>query len=127
MAAARSTSLESYVDGWRQRALRAEGERSAWQHGLRARLKAVVDLLVRDYGVRRIVLFGSLARDEARPGSDVDLLVDGLGLEHLVEASAQAGRILQDADVDLVPAQVARPEILIRAELEGQVLYWGGP
>ena len=27
-------------------------------------------------GVRRLVLFGSVARDEARPGSDVDLLVE---------------------------------------------------
>ncbi len=28
------------------------------------------------FGVRRLVLFGSVARDEARPGSDVDLLVE---------------------------------------------------
>ncbi|MCL2106130.1 MAG: nucleotidyltransferase domain-containing protein [Oscillospiraceae bacterium] len=30
----------------------------------------------RQYGVRRAVLFGSYARGEARPVSDVDLLVD---------------------------------------------------
>ena len=28
------------------------------------------------FGVRRLVLFGSVARAEARPGSDVDLLVE---------------------------------------------------
>ncbi len=28
------------------------------------------------FGVRRLVLFGSVARDEARPESDVDLLVE---------------------------------------------------
>lgn len=29
-----------------------------------------------DYGLRSISLFGSMARDEAGPGSDVDLLVE---------------------------------------------------
>jgi len=28
------------------------------------------------FGVTRLALFGSAARDEARPGSDVDILVD---------------------------------------------------
>jgi len=32
--------------------------------------------LVLQYGVRRLALFGSTSRDEARPGSDVDVLVD---------------------------------------------------
>lgn len=31
---------------------------------------------IRQLGVRRLALFGSVARGEARPGSDVDLLVD---------------------------------------------------
>ncbi len=39
-------------------------------------------------GVRRLALFGSVRRDEARPDSDVDLLVefepDQKSLEHLV-------------------------------------------
>lgn len=31
---------------------------------------------IRGFGVRRLALFGSVARDEARPDSDVDLLVE---------------------------------------------------
>lgn len=31
---------------------------------------------IRSYGIERLALFGSVARDEARPGTDVDLLVD---------------------------------------------------
>ena len=31
---------------------------------------------IRQLGVRRLALFGSVARGEARPGSDVDLLVE---------------------------------------------------
>jgi uncharacterized protein len=32
--------------------------------------------LAEKYGVKSLALFGSVARDEARPGSDVDLLVE---------------------------------------------------
>ena len=31
---------------------------------------------IRQLGVRRLAVFGSVVRDEARPGSDVDLLVE---------------------------------------------------
>src|SRR6266516_5466371 len=31
---------------------------------------------IRQLGIRRLALFGSVARDEARPDSDVDLLVE---------------------------------------------------
>lgn len=39
-------------------------------------LRSYLPTLKRDFGVRRIALFGSTARDEARDDSDVDLLVD---------------------------------------------------
>jgi len=35
-----------------------------------------VEGAIRQLGVRRLALFGSVARNEARPGSDVDLLVE---------------------------------------------------
>ncbi len=34
------------------------------------------DFLTEHYGVRSLALFGSVARNEARPDSDVDLLVE---------------------------------------------------
>jgi len=36
----------------------------------------VADVLVREFGVRRVVLFGSVARGEARADSDIDVLVE---------------------------------------------------
>ncbi len=39
-------------------------------------LTARRDELVQRFGVRSLALFGSLARDEARPDSDVDVLVE---------------------------------------------------
>ncbi len=39
-------------------------------------LRSYLPALQRDFGVGRISLFGSTARDEATPDSDLDLLVD---------------------------------------------------
>lgn len=40
------------------------------------RLSARRDEIVRHFGVRSLSLFGSVARDEARPDSDIDVLVE---------------------------------------------------
>ncbi len=39
-------------------------------------LKEAKPLLAQRYGVTRLALFGSTVRDEAKPDSDVDILVD---------------------------------------------------
>ena len=46
---------------------------------IRAVVPGVAEILAREFGVRRVVLFGSIARGVAHPGSDIDLAVVGLG------------------------------------------------
>ena len=62
---------------------------------------------LRSFGVERLSLFGSVARDEARPGSDVDLLVEfrpeaRAGLFEVVRLKARLEELL-GTSVDLVP------------------------
>jgi predicted nucleotidyltransferase len=115
-------SLDSYVEGWRSRAQTGAAEHRARSARLRLALDEVAERLNRDFAVRRVVLFGSLARGEGRAGSDVDLLVEGLDPARIIEASVMADRILREAHVDIVPAELARPEIRRRAEEEGEVI-----
>jgi hypothetical protein len=72
---------------------------------------------LKEYGISRIAVFGSYARDEDKPDSDIDLLVDinksyGLlkfiNLKQLIEA--KLGK-----RVDLVESQCIEP--LIRDEV----------
>ncbi len=74
-------------------------------------LKAMAPLLKQRFGTRSVALFGSAARDELRPDSDIDILVefDGpasfdayFGLKDHLEASL--GR-----SVDLVTAGGLKP------------------
>jgi uncharacterized protein len=70
------------------------------------------------HDVTNLRVFGSVARGEDRPDSDVDLLVDlppGIGLLGLGRVQAELEAIL-GAKVDLVPASDLKPEVRARAE-----------
>jgi uncharacterized protein len=70
------------------------------------------------HGVGNLRVFGSVARGEDRPDSDVDLLVDvppGMGLIGLGRVAEDLEAVL-GARVDLVPAGQLKPEVVRRAE-----------
>ena len=72
------------------------------------------------HGVRNLRVFGSVARGQDRPDSDVDLLADlpsGLSLFGLARVQADLEAIL-GAPVDLVPAQDLKPGVRARVESE---------
>ena len=71
------------------------------------------DTLADRYGVRIVGLFGSYARQEQRPDSDIDLLADILrpiSLFELVGAELYLGEVL-GAKVDLIPSRDVREEL----------------
>lgn len=127
MPVPRSTALRanvsSYAAGWLARDRARARDEAAWRARIEARLPQAVRLLAEDFGATRVLLFGSLARGTAGPESDVDLLVNGLPLERLIEATARADRLLAEANADLVPADRVRPEVLTRALAEGILLH----
>lgn len=92
---------------------------------LRDRARAAARWLVERHGVRRVWLFGSLAWGEAHPGSDVDLLVEGLRLEGWSEACADVEEKVGTA-VDLVRVEEATPGLPERVIREGWVLHDAG-
>jgi uncharacterized protein len=86
---------------------------------LRARRREVVATAAA-HGVTNLRVFGSVARGEDRPTSDVDLLADlpsGMSLFGLGRLQAELEAIL-GTRVDLVPAQDLKPRIRPRAERE---------
>ena len=61
--------------------------------------------LIKKYQVKTISLFGSLARDEAGPGSDIDLLVEfeptaGVGLFEFARLRRELSQLL-GCEIDL--------------------------
>jgi predicted nucleotidyltransferase len=79
------------------------------------------------YRVRELAVFGSAARGDARPDSDVDLLVlfeDGtrVSLFTLIDLQAELSRLF-DRPVDLVPKDGLKPVLRQEVLAEAQVLY----
>lgn len=69
------------------------------------------------HGVTRLRVFGSVARGQDRPDSDVDLLVDlpaGISLFGLARVQDDLEAILE-APVDLVPADDLKPGVRVHA------------
>lgn len=117
--------LDTYAKGWLERGRLAAARQAEWRESVRNRLPALVSLLVERFAVTRITLFGSFARGSAVPGSDIDLLVDGLSDDRLIEATVEAERLFAPLPitVDLVPVHRARSAVRERAEQEGETLY----
>lgn len=78
-------------------------------------LKALHDSrpLLDTFGVARLSLFGSFARDEGRADSDVDLLVEfdrPIGLFEFVRLQRQLGEVVGHP-VDLVTQAALKPQL----------------
>lgn len=64
-----------------------------------------------DLGVASVAVFGSAARDEAGPASDIDLLVEfdrPIGMFHFLAVKEELERIL-GREVDLVTPDALKP------------------
>ncbi len=76
-------------------------------------LRAHKEILSQHYGVNELTLFGSVARDQARDESDVDILVDFDGPVHW-QRYFDAQFYLEDLlgrQVDLATDKDLRPEV----------------
>ena len=65
-------------------------------------------------GVKSLAVFGSVARGDAGPGSDVDLLVEfdrSVGLFHFIHVQDFLADLLDGADVDLVMRDAVYEEL----------------
>ena len=80
---------------------------------------------LRRFGVRRIGLFGSTARDEAQPDSDVDILVEfepgHKSFDNFMELRFRLEELFAGLRVDLVLLNALKP--MIRASIENSVRY----
>jgi hypothetical protein len=79
---------------------------------------------LRTLGARNVRLFGSVARGDDGPESDIDLLVDiapDIGLFALGRMRSEAERIL-GSSVDIVPANSLKPDVAERVLAEATPL-----
>ena len=81
----------------------------------------------RRHGIRRLSLFGSVLRDDFRPGSDVDVLVDfepgDRPFRAILDAKAELGELLGGREVDLIQRSSLNRWVRARVFAEEEVVY----
>jgi len=117
------SEFEPYLRAWRERWRR---QREADEQAARE-AREIAERLARHlrdvYGVRRVVLVGSLARGDFRVGSDIDLAAEGIPDDRFFRAGADLEAAAGGLHVDLVPLESADPAFLADLDREGIVLY----
>jgi len=91
--------------------------------------RRILDLLMKNPRVERVVLFGSRARGNFRPQSDIDLALFGKALTtaDLAELQSRLEETPIPQRVDLVLASaVDSPELLHHIEKEGRIWFSRG-
>lgn len=83
--------------------------------------------LAADHGLARVVAFGSSVRQDFRPDSDVDVMIEPMPgsrprISDLIDMQERLEELL-DRDVDLVNARVMNEPALRRARQEGVILF----
>jgi predicted nucleotidyltransferase len=96
-------------------------------------LQQITDTIVEHFHPRRIILFGSRARDEARPDSDIDLLVEMESDKSFYERGAEVDMLFANRrwSMDLIvltPEELRKEEafpggVVRTAVREGKTLY----
>lgn len=81
--------------------------------------RAVAELLRSRYGAKRVILFGSAVGGYMHEGSDIDLLVEGISVDDFLRAGFDASVAAIPFDVDIIPRERARTEIIAAAEERG--------
>ena len=85
----------------------------------------------RQHGIRALSLFGSVLREDFRPDSDVDVLVEFVpgrvpGFIRLYSIEEELSRLLGGRKVDLVTAGFLNRRIKSRVLAEAEVQYGEG-
>lgn len=88
------------------------------------KLRAELPQLRERYGVERLAVFGSYARNEQRPDSDLDILVSFRVKPGLIQFITLEQHLtdLLGVTVDLIMESAVRPDIVARIQAEKKVV-----
>jgi uncharacterized protein len=113
---------QPYIDYWRDRRAAQKRQHEQLAQQARQEVGRIVELLVEQYQVQRIILFGSLARDRFVAESDIDLAVEGLPSAPYFEILAQVNQFASRW-VDLKRWEDLEPHFQARVLETGEIIY----
>ena len=88
-------------------------------------IHAIAAPLAEQYGIAALYLFGSYARGEATPQSDIDFRVDRSGVKDLLSLGGLYADLAErfDKPIDVLTAQMLSEDFLASIQPEEVLLY----
>ena len=119
----KSKLYKEYKTAREIRAKKTVRENSVFSKKAKEEARKIAGFLADNYGVNKVVLFGSLAKNKFNQGSsDIDIGVFGLKKRLFFNALAKISQ-LTELSVDLKPLEDCSPYFRDRVEKEGEVIY----
>ncbi len=115
--------FDKYLAGHIKQIAREEKETQKLARQAEKKAQRIAEVLLKNYGVSKVYLFGSLAWGGFTRDSDIDLAVVGLPEELFLEVYGVAEDMAAPLKVDLVLLETAEPSLKERALREGKRLY----
>lgn len=113
-------TYEKYQKAWQRRTTESILQIKKLAHNAEKVAEKCAIVLHKDFGVRRVYLFGSLAEGYFRKSSDIDLVVEGLDGHYYFKALCKIGQVSKDFNVDLIPFEDYNDKELV---LEKGILF----
>jgi predicted nucleotidyltransferase len=113
---------DTFVAYWKKQQAQLRRQNKQLAKLARQDLNRIVQVLRNDYGVQRIILFGSLVKGQFTAESDIDLAVTGLAPANFFTAYAEVNRLSQ-FKVDLKPLERLHPHFYQRVLAHGETIY----
>ena len=116
------TNSIPYLDYWRKRQQRQKEYHQKLAKAAKQKVQEIAELLIAEYPIQKIILFGSLVKGNFHAESDLDLAVAGIPESLYFEALAKVNHI-SDRPVDLKPLESLDEHFLKKVIATGECIY----
>ena len=110
-----------HIDYWRHRKVEQATEQERLMQQAWEDVQAVGAVLKQEFGVTRIIVFGSLINDRFHPDSDIDIAAEGIPAADYFAAIAAVNRVSRRW-VDLKPLESLDSHFRDRVLAEGIII-----
>jgi predicted nucleotidyltransferase len=114
--------MEKYLEYWRSRREKLHQRHQRLEREALLTVDKIKHTLINQFGARRIILFGSLAKGRFREGSDIDVAVEGIPVADFFQALAAVNSQTR-AWVDLKPWEDLEDHFRERILTTGIIIY----
>ena len=114
-----STKRKKYIQGWKKRIKNKNIKREKSAENAMKKAKKIAQILKTHYNIEKVILFGSLAENNFRMESDIDLALVNSDKSQYLEMYNKIYDIASPYKVDLLPLEEASENLKKRISSKG--------